>query len=304
MDIDGEEGHPWWWIGDHNYPSGGYQPDYNSNPGSNTSNNFHNNYSGPGSGSQNGNSNSGFSGGYGGYSGYSGGNQLIDFINTIAYLLGPKHDPSYYLPTYTGIPTPYPGTATAKSSPAKLAKPVGTGASNVYSGGGNRRGNVSQGVNNISQDGLIFIQNHEGFGQGRLHRNPYNDSRNFATVGYGHLLHYSPYTSEDKQFWESLTENKGLDLLNNDLQTKFIPSINRLVKVPLTQNQFDAIVSFTFNVGLGSLRGHIGGLAGSQFLQQLNQGNYNGNLMMRYHTPSEIIGRRQDEINLFNNGEY
>ena len=85
----------------------------------------------------------GYDGGGYGHSGYYGGNQFADFISTLEYLLGPKHDPSYYLPTYTGKPTPYPGTFHAKSTPANLAKPVGTGASNVYSGGGSRRGNVS-----------------------------------------------------------------------------------------------------------------------------------------------------------------
>ena len=60
---------------------------------------------------------------------------------------------------------------------------------------------------------------------------------------------------------------------------------------------------FTFNVGTGSLK-RQNGLAGSNFLRELNKGNYNGDLMMRYHTPSEIIGRRQDEVNLFNNGQY
>jgi len=94
-------------------------------------------------GGNNGSSYGGYDDGGYGHSGYYGGNQFGDFITTLEYLLGPKHDPSYYLPTYTGIPTPYPGTATAKSSPAKLAKPVGTGASNVYSGGGNRRTNMS-----------------------------------------------------------------------------------------------------------------------------------------------------------------
>ena len=34
VDINGEDGLPWWWFGGDNYPTGGYQPDYNSNPGS------------------------------------------------------------------------------------------------------------------------------------------------------------------------------------------------------------------------------------------------------------------------------
>lgn len=136
-----------------------------------------------------------------------------------------------------------------------------------------------------------------------MHINPYNDSKDYATVGYGHLLHYSPCTTEDYSIWKGMTKKQGLALLNKDLQKNFIPAINRLVKVPLNQNQFDAVTSFTYNVGVGSLKKR-NGLAGSRFLKELNSGNYNGNLMMRFHSPSEIIRRRQDEINLFNNGEY
>jgi len=157
------------------------------------------------------------------------------------------------------------------------------------------------GVHNISLAGLQFIQSHEGFGKGRHHINPYNDSKNYATAGYGHLLHFSSLNFEDIGKYSGMTRAQGLTLLNHDLQTKFIPAVNRLVKVPLTQNQFDAVVSFTFNVGIGGLgRNTKPGLTRSVFLRELNNGNYNGNLMMNYHTPSAIIGRRQDEVNLFN----
>ena len=65
----------------------------------------------------------------------------------------------------------------------------------------------------------------------------------------------------------------------------------------MTQYQYDAVVSFSFNVG-------IGGLKKSAFLESLNNGNYNGDLMMNYHSPSEIIPRRKREVNLFNNARY
>jgi GH24 family phage-related lysozyme (muramidase) len=162
---------------------------------------------------------------------------------------------------------------------------------------------TSKGVHNISSEGMSFIQRHEGFGEGSLHRNPYNDSKGYATVGYGHLLHKSSYTTEDYDIWSGMTKKQGLALLKKDLQKNFIPAINRLVKVPLSQNQFDAVTSFTYNVGVGSLKNR-NGLGGSRFLKELNGGNYNGNLMMRFHSPSEINGRRQDEVNLFNYGEY
>lgn len=76
-----------------------------------------------------------------------------------------------------------------------------------------------------------------------------------------------------------------------------INTIKEQVKVPLTQYQFDALVSFTFNVGSGNLKK-------SQFLKELNKGNYNGDLFMNFHRPAEIIGRRKKEVSLFKYGIY
>lgn len=51
--------------------------------------------------------------------------------------------------------------------------------------------------------------------------------------------------------------------------TKFADGVDRLVRVPLTDNQFAALVSFAYNVGLGAL-------AGSTLLRKLNAGDYQG----------------------------
>ncbi len=48
---------------------------------------------------------------------------------------------------------------------------------------------------------------------------------------------------------------------------QYIDAVNRDVKVPLTQNQFDALVSFTYNEGTGAL-------AGSTLLVLLNENKY------------------------------
>jgi lysozyme len=44
-----------------------------------------------------------------------------------------------------------------------------------------------------------------------------------------------------------------MDILKADLN-RFEQGVLRLIKVPLTQGQFDALVSFSFNVGLGNLQ--------------------------------------------------
>lgn len=53
-------------------------------------------------------------------------------------------------------------------------------------------------------------------------------------------------------------------------------AVMRLVKVPLTQGQFDALVDFVYNVGEGSVEKKIDGLATSTLLRLLNAGDYAG----------------------------
>lgn len=88
-----------------------------------------------------------------------------------------------------------------------------------------------------------------------------------------------------------------MDLLQTDLSGTYEKAVKSVVDVPLMQFQYDAIVSFTFNVG-------VGGLKKSNFLKELNGGNYNGQLMLNYRRPSDIIPRRKKEVNLFNNATY
>jgi RHS repeat-associated protein len=142
----------------------------------------------------------------------------------------------------------------------------------------------------LSDEGLEFIAKNESF------KPIYNDSQGYATCGYGHLLHYSPYTHEDVIKYGKMTKAEGLRLLKQDIQN-VVRYVNSRVKVNLTQSQFDAVVSFEFNVGPK-------GFKKSNFLKELNKGNYNGNLMLGYKKPASIIPRRQREVNLFNNGTY
>lgn len=80
------------------------------------------------------------------------------------------------------------------------------------------------------------------------------------TIGYGHTKGVKP-----KQV---ITEEQANQYLLDDLQVS-LGAVNRLVKVKLSQNQFDALVSFTFNLGQGAL-------AGSTLLRKLNSGDYEG----------------------------
>jgi lysozyme len=62
------------------------------------------------------------------------------------------------------------------------------------------------------------------------------------TIGYGHVILL------DDNIIEPITEDQAEDILEKDVSAAE-NAINKYVKVPLTQNQFDALVCFVFNVG-------------------------------------------------------
>jgi lysozyme len=65
------------------------------------------------------------------------------------------------------------------------------------------------------------------------------------TIGYGH-------TGPEVVAGLTVSEEKAEEILREDIE-RFEKGVLKLVKVPLTQGQFDALVSFSFNVGLGNL---------------------------------------------------
>jgi lysozyme len=88
-----------------------------------------------------------------------------------------------------------------------------------------------------------------------LSQKVYPDSGGLPTIGIGHLLTSSERASGfitingiAIEYAHGISEQQCWDLLDQDLQLAEI-SVNKAVVVPLSQNQFDALVSFAFNVG-------------------------------------------------------
>lgn len=99
-----------------------------------------------------------------------------------------------------------------------------------------------------------LVKRFEGF-----RSKPYRCPAGIATIGYGHT---EGVTLSDPP----ITEEEAAALLHRDIQI-FGAGVLRLVTVPLTQGQFDALVSFAYNVGLGNLQR-------STLLRKLNAGDY------------------------------
>jgi lysozyme len=107
----------------------------------------------------------------------------------------------------------------------------------------------------LSAAGLELIKRSEGFSS-----HIYNDVNGFPTIGYGHRL------LKNESFPNGIDEQKAGDMLVADVRTAE-QAVARLVKVPLSQGQFDALVDFCFNLGAGRL-------STSTLLKILNIGRY------------------------------
>lgn len=112
----------------------------------------------------------------------------------------------------------------------------------------------------FSSNGIELIKQFEG-----LSLKPYLDAVNIPTIGFGNTYYEdgTKVTLKDRP----ITEERATELLEFIANKTFSENINKVVKVPLNQNQFDALVSFAYNIGNGNFNS-------STLLRWLNQGNY------------------------------
>ena len=144
----------------------------------------------------------------------------------------------------------------------------------------------------VSELGLNLIKHYEGF-----YSKPYKCPAGLFTVGYGHLIGDGTRLPDNWNRHFSIEEIN--DLLKRDL-VRFERGVLRYIAVPINQYQFDALVSFSFNLGLGTLQR-------SQVRQKINRGDFKGaaNTLLKYNKAGVIVLkgltlRRQDEAKLLN----
>lgn len=155
----------------------------------------------------------------------------------------------------------------------------------------------------ISQQGINFIKSFES-----LRLQAYDDATGRAvpagrraigtlTIGYGH-------TGSDVYPGQTITAAQADALLLSDL-AQAESTVNTFVRVPVTQQMFDAMVSLAYNWG---------GFSQSEFLKRLNSGNYQGAAQRMSEWPVTgrvggqsvqmpgLVRRRQAEAALFISG--
>jgi len=107
----------------------------------------------------------------------------------------------------------------------------------------------------INVEGLSLLKLFEG-----LRLEAYLDAVGIWTIGYGHTAGVRP--------GDTVTPAQAESLLENDLHA-FARGVSHLVRVPLNENEFAALVSLAYNIGLGKL-------AKSRVLKRLNAGDRRG----------------------------
>ena len=96
----------------------------------------------------------------------------------------------------------------------------------------------------ITREGLDLIKRFEGFSP-----EIYTCPVGYPTIGYGHLV----LDRERDRFAGGISREEAEELLKRDVLWAE-KGVLRLISVPLTDGQFDALVSFTFNLGTGALQ--------------------------------------------------
>jgi lysozyme len=144
------------------------------------------------------------------------------------------------------------------------------------------------GVNNFtySNDGLALTKQFEG-----CELTAYQDQVGVWTIGYGH-------TGAGVVSGLTITQDQAEALLISDIAGA-ASFVNRVVTVPLKQNQFDALVDFAFNLGRANL-------GSSTLLRELNASNFDGaaaQFLVWNHAGGKVVAgltrRRQAEVAIF-----
>ena len=109
----------------------------------------------------------------------------------------------------------------------------------------------------ISKQGIELIAEFEGF-----RSKPYLCPAGVPTIGYGTTWY--PNGSHVKMSDKAISREEALTILKYQVDRSYGASVDRYVQVDLTQNQYDALVSFTYNLGAGNLKS-------STLLKKVNQ---------------------------------
>jgi len=145
---------------------------------------------------------------------------------------------------------------------------------------------IEENIMAIANSTLDFITKEEGF-----RNKAYKDSKGLLTIGVGHLIK----TDEEHLLNETLTDEQVKELLKSDLKW-CSEAVESSVRVPLTQNQYDALYSLCFNIGETNFRK-------STVVKRINENDLKGaaDAILMWNKPAVLQKRRERERALFLN---
>lgn len=146
---------------------------------------------------------------------------------------------------------------------------------------------------NLSSGGILLLEQLEG-----KRNSMYIDSAGHPTIGIGHLI----LPTEGWMNTATLTDDQVYTLLRSDIR-RFEIAVANAIKVPLEQEQFDALVILAFNIGTGAF-------ATSTVVQRINAKDTQARIVEAWgwwnkangQVLQGLVNRRNAEIELFVNG--
>jgi lysozyme len=141
----------------------------------------------------------------------------------------------------------------------------------------------------LSKQGAMELTGHEAIVQTR-----YRDTKNIWTIGVGHTK--AAGDPDPAAYTEVMPLKEVFKLFHKDMQN-YADDVNAALKVPVSQTEFDALVSFHFNTG---------GINKASLVKSINAGDKKtaAKQFLNWKKPPEVMGRRKKEQKLFAEGTY
>ena len=141
----------------------------------------------------------------------------------------------------------------------------------------------------LSKQGAMELIGHEAIVQTR-----YRDTKNIWTIGVGHTK--AAGDPDPAAYTEVMPLKEVFKLFQKDMQN-YADDVNAALKVPVSQTEFDALVSFHFNTG---------GINKASLVKSINAGDKKtaAKQFLNWKKPPEVMGRRKKEQKLFAEGTY
>ena len=144
---------------------------------------------------------------------------------------------------------------------------------------------------NVTASTLQLLRLKEGAAGGKPALKAYKDTKGIWTIGYG-ATWYKDYKTQRVKQGDVMTFKDAENLLEYHANYFAKAGVNRYIKVPLTQNQFDACLSLCFNMGESNFRD-------SRVVAQINANPKNYTAVANSFLSYENTDRRKEEANLY-----